>query len=112
MYKRITEFVLLFFFLLTLFNVEAGWLVAQVSPGAPLSENSAPADWDHEEDFPADAEEDSSTEETSREIDEFESHVICYDTQNKDLLLNIHYTQQHLLFKQHFRELVVPPPKA
>jgi hypothetical protein len=110
MYKRITEFVLLFFFLLTLFSAEAGWLVAQVSPDTSVSQNSTADDWDHEEDFPADAEEDSTEE--NREIDEYESHFVCYSTKSADPLLNLHYTQQHLLFKQHFRELIVPPPKA
>jgi hypothetical protein len=110
MYKRITEFVLLFFFLLTLFNAEAGWFIAQVSPDQPVSENSFPADWDHEDDFPADAEEDSTEE--NREMDEYDTHFVCYSAKSADPLLNLHYTQQHLLFKQHIRELVVPPPKA
>lgn len=110
MYKRITEFVLLFFFLLTLFNAEAGWFIAQVTFEVPVAQNSPPTDWDHDEDFPADAEEDSTEE--NREMDEYESHFVCYNSASADPLLNLHYTQQHLLFKQHFRELVVPPPKA
>lgn len=110
MYKRITEFVLLFFFLLTLFNAEAGWFIAQVTFEESVTQNTLPADWDHEEDFPTDAEEDSTEE--NREMDEYESHVVCYRSATADALLNLHYTQQHLLFKQHIRELVVPPPKA
>ena len=111
MYKRITEFVLLFFFLLTLFNAEAGWFGVQTGSGKLVCENPFSSnDWDHEDDLPTDAEEDSTEE--NREVDEYESHFACYAATSEDPLLNLHYTHQHLLFKQHFRELNVPPPKA
>ena len=110
MYKRITEFVLLFFFLLTLFNAEAGWFGVPTVSAQLVCENPASNDWDHEEDFPTDAEEDSTEE--NREVDEYESHFVRYTASSEDPLLNLHYTHQHLLFKEHFKELNVPPPKA
>lgn len=68
-----------------------------------------PVDTPQDEDFPTDAEEDTTEK---REIDEYDNDCNGFGYRMSDRLLNLHYTYQHLLFKEHFADAVVPPPKA
>jgi hypothetical protein len=110
MVKKFTRFVLLFFLLLTFVNVGTGW-VETIFPEDDGVVATLPSDWGgtHQDDLPVDAEEDATEK---READEYESHFILYEGFGIDPLLNLHYTYQHLLFKEHHAELIVPPPKA
>ena len=98
-------------FLLTLINAEAGWLKFSTNVVKPLTESSQPSDWNGPlpDDFPADAEEDNTE---SREMYEYESHFVSYADSAIDPLINLHYTHQHLVYKEHHAELIVPPPKG
>jgi|SRR5690349_24909358 len=111
MSKRVLKVSLIFFFLLALIGAEVGYYKAAVSSTDFVSVLSPEGDEDpaYPDNFPSDAEEDSTE---TRETDEYESHFISYDGLGIDRLLNLHYTYQHLLFKEHHIELVVPPPKA
>jgi hypothetical protein len=109
MKKKVTYCFIQLFFLLALISAEAGWIKSLADKNIQTS--AVNSDWDrgHSDDLPTDAEEDNTE---TREIDEYDSQLIPNYQQVQDPLLNLHYTFQHLLFKEHFRELIVPPPKA
>ena len=110
MNKKLTSVVVLFSFLLTLVNAEAGWVQVSYSvkkmTSSGYTDSSEP---NHDEKSTSDSEEDITK---SRETDEYDTLFVCICGLSKDTLLNLHYTHQHLIYKEHHGELIVPPPKS
>src|SRR5689334_10436656 len=110
MNKKLTSVVVLFFFLITLINAEAGWVRTSYSAKkTSLSSYTDQSESDQEEESSSDSKEDTTE---TREMDEYESVFVLTFPLSESTLLNLHYTYQHLLFKEHFKESLVPPPKA
>ena len=114
--KRITGFIILFFFLFTLAYGETGWV--KLACGSKKSVTTDCTDNypdGEEEDRTSDAEEEDNSrdrETDDREMDEYESALAIYFLLPANPLLNSQYTYQHLLFKEHFIEAAVPPPRG
>lgn len=115
--KKITGFVVLFFFLFTLAYGEAGWmkLASSSKKSIPAGCTDSYPDGGNEE-LPSDAEEEDTTSKSrgvdDKEMDEYESSLNVFFQLPDDPLLNAQYTYQHLLFKEHFLEAAVPPPRG
>ena len=110
MSKGLLKVAIIFFMLCTHVNAEAGLVDPIPSWTIGLTTDAPrPIDAPQNDDIPADAEEDTTE---TREIDEYDN--VCSDFRHRlsAQLLNLHYTYQHLLFKEHFADAVVPPPKA
>ena len=112
--KRIGSLVILFFFLFTLAYGETGRL--KLAGGAKKSSKECRDSYpDGEEEDRPDAEEEDtskSRETDDREMDEYESSLTVFFLLPANPLLNSQYTYQHLLFKEHFIEAAVPPPRS
>jgi hypothetical protein len=114
--KRITGCVILFFFLFTLAYSETGWTKlacgSKKSAAADCTDNYPDGE---EEDLPSDSEEEDTSrdrETDDRELDEYESTLVVFSLLSVNPLLNSQYTYQHLVFKEHFIEAAVPPPRS
>lgn len=113
MNKKITGLLILFFFLFTLAYGESGRVKLAWALAKPASECAGYPDA-QKDDVPADAQEEDASEgrETDgRELDEYESPRFSFQLCDNPLL-NAQYTHQHLLFKDHFLEAAVPPPRC
>jgi hypothetical protein len=114
--KKITGFVVLFFFLFTLAYGETGWVKFASASKKSTTDCTDSYPDPQDEEPPADAEEEDTTSKTrevdDREIDEYESSLNVFFQLPDNPLLNAQYTFQHLIFKEHFLELSVPPPRG
>jgi hypothetical protein len=112
--KKLTALVILFFFLFTLAYGETGRIkLARGDKKSTAKECNDSYPDGEEEDRPDAEEEDTSKgrETDDREMDEYESMQDVFFLLPANPLLNSRYTYQHLLFKEHFIEAAVPPPR-
>jgi len=114
--KKLTALMILFFFLFTLAFGEAGRTTFAGRAKKNTAKTCADSYPDGEEDDRPDTEEEEGTsksrETDDREMDEYESMLDLFFLLPANPLLNSRYTYQHLLFKEHFIEAAVPPPRG